>query len=48
MLLKGVYSYEYINDWEKFNEILPEKEDFSNPFNMEDNTDADYRHAKRV
>ena len=47
MLLKGVYSYEYINDWEKFNEILPEK-DFSNPFNMEDNTDADYRHAKRV
>ena len=29
LLRKGVYPYEYIDDWEKFNEIsLPEKEDF--------------------
>ena len=38
-----------MDDWEKFNEIkLPEKEEFySNP-NLEDITDADYMHAKRV
>ena len=29
LLQKSVYLYEYINDWEKFNEAsLPEKEDF--------------------
>ena len=29
LLRKGVYPYEYVDDWEKFNETsLPEKEDF--------------------
>ena len=29
LLRKGVYPYEYMDDWEKFNEtILPEKEEF--------------------
>ena len=47
MLQKGVYPYEHINDWEKFSETsLPEKEDFYSHLNMEDITDADYRHAK--
>ena len=42
LLLKGVYPYEYMDDWEKFNEIsLPEKEDFSYHLNIEDITDAD-------
>ena len=46
---KGVYPYEYINDWEKFNETsLPEKSDFYRNLNMEDITDADYAHTKRV
>ena len=46
---KGVYHYEYMDDLEKFNETsLPEKEDFYNHLNMEDITDADYVHAKRV
>ena len=46
---KGVYPYDYIDDWEKFNEIsLPEKAAFYSHFNMEDITDADYVHAKRV
>ena len=49
MLQIGVYLYECINDWEKFNEIsLPEKSDFYSHLNMEDITDADYTHAKRV
>ena len=38
-----------MDDWEKFNETsLPEKEDFYSHLNMEDITDADYAHAKRV
>ena len=38
-----------MNDSEKFNEpSLPEKEDFYSPLNMEDITDSDYAHAKRV
>ena len=40
-----------MDDWEKFNELsLPEKKkkDFYSHLNMEDITDADYMHAKRV
>ena len=38
-----------MNDWEKVNEIsLLEKEDFYRHLNMEDITDADYTHGKRV
>ena len=46
---KGVYPYEYMVDWEKFDETSsPEKEDFYSHLHMEDITDADYGHAKRV
>ena len=49
LLRKGVYSYEYKDNWEKFNETaLPEKEEFYSNLNMEEITDADYMHAKRV
>ena len=49
LLRKVVYPYEYMDDWEKFNETsLPEKEDFYIHLNMEDITDADYTHTKRV
>ena len=38
-----------MDGWEKFNETsLPEKEDFCSHLNMEDVTDADQAHAKRV
>ena len=37
-----------MDDWEKFNETLPEKEEFYSHLNMEDIADADYVHAKRV
>ena len=50
MLWKGVYPYEYMDDWEKCNETsLPKKEDFFyRHLNMEGVTDADYVHIKRV
>ena len=49
LLRKGVYPYEYMEDWQKFNETsLPEKEYFYSHLNMEDITDADYAHSKRV
>ena len=38
-----------MNDWEKFNETsLLDEEDFYSHLNMEDITDADYAHLKRV
>ena len=38
-----------MDEWEKINERkLPEKEEFYSNLNMEDITDADYMHAKRV
>ena len=46
-MLKGVYLYEYMDDWEEFNETsLPKEDDFNSHLNMEDITDADYAHAK--
>ena len=37
MLRKGVYPYEYIDNWENFNDSsLPEKEDFYSHLNIED------------
>ena len=46
---KGVYPYEYKDDWENFNETsLSEKEHFYNQINMENIIDADYKHTRRV
>ena len=42
LLRKRVYLYEYMNEWEKFNETtLPEKEEFYRNLNMEDITEGD-------
>ena len=47
LLQKDVYPYEYMDNWENFNETsLPEIENFYSHLNMEDITDADYAHAK--
>ena len=49
LLRKGVYPYEYMDSWEKFNETsLPSKEDFYSKLNMEDIDDIDYRHGNNV
>ena len=37
-----------MDELENFKETLPEKEEFYSKLNMEDITDANYRHAKRV
>ena len=49
MLRKGVYSYEYMDDWETFNEkSLSKKEEFYSNSNLESITDSDSNHAKRI
>ena len=49
LLRKGVYPYEYMDSWEKFNETeLPDKESFYSELNKEDITDEDYVHAQIV
>ena len=46
---KGVYPYEYMGDWDKFNEEkLPDKSDFYSSVNMEEISNIDYRQAKKV
>ena len=49
LLRKGVYPYEYMDNWERFNEtLLSNKEAFYSNLNMEDITDTDYTHANKV
>ena len=49
LLRKGVYPFEYMDDWERFNEtLLPSKESFYNNLNMENIDDIDYRHGNNV
>ena len=46
---KSIYPYKYMDEWKKFIEAsLPEKEEFYSNLNMEDITDVDYMHAKRI
>ena len=46
---KGVYRYEYIDDWEKFKEtLLPKTDDSYSHTNIEGITDPDYQEAKRI
>ena len=45
LLRKGVYPYEYMDSWEKFNETsLPPKKYFYSELILEDITDKDYAH----
>ena len=49
LLRKGVYPYEYMDNWERFDETsLPDKESFYSSLNMENIDDIDYRHGKNV
>ena len=49
LLRKGVYPYEYMDNWERFDEtLLPDKKAFYSELNLEDITDKDYEHAQKV
>ena len=49
LIRKGVYPYEYIDDWSKLNETeLPSKNAFHSNLNMNDISHKDYNHAKSV
>ena len=49
MSKKGVYPYDYMDSFEKFNETkLPAKDQFYSILNDEHTPDDDYKHAKRV
>ena len=49
LLRKGVYPYEYMDNWERFNEtLLPSKESFYSNLNMGNIDDIDYRHGNNV
>ena len=44
-----VYAFEYINKWKKSNETsLPGKEEFYSNLKIEDITNSDYMHAKKL
>ena len=48
MTRKGVYPYDYMDSFNKFNEQLPIKEDFFSILNNEHISDEDYNHALEV
>ena len=49
LLRKGVYPYEYIDEWDKFNEkVLPGKESFYSHLTLENISETDYAHANNV
>ena len=49
LLQKGVYPYEYMDGWNKFNEkVLPCMESFYSSLTMEDISKTDYAHANNV
>ena len=49
IIKKGVYPYEYMDNWKRFNEkSLPNKEYFYSELNKEGITDEDHKHAQKV
>ena len=49
MIRKGVYPYEYIDSWKRFEEIsLPQKDAFCSRLNIKGISDQDYEHAQQV
>ena len=49
LLRKGVYPYEYMDSWEKFNETsLTANKNLYSELTLEDISDKDYEHAQKV
>ena len=46
---KGIYPYEYVSSWDRFEEVqLPPIEAFYSNFNMSNISEDDYQHAQHV
>ena len=45
---KGVYPYEYMDSWDKFNRSLPSIDKFYSNLNTSRISDGDYEHARKV
>ena len=49
LVRKGVYPYEYIDEWDKFNEkVLPDKDSFYSNLTLENISEIDYAYANNV
>ena len=49
LLRKGVFPYEYTGSWERSDEnAIPPKEAFYSKLNLENITNKDYEHVKKV
>ena len=49
LLKKGVYPYEYMDSWKRFNELIPLEEDYYySKLNMKGITKEDIKHVKNV
>ena len=49
LLRKGVYPYEYIDEWDKFNEkVLPGKDSLYSSLTLENISETDYAHANNI
>ena len=48
LIRKGVYPYEYMDRWDKFNRSLPSIDKFYSNLNMSGISDGDYEHARKV
>ena len=48
MIRKGVYPYDYMDSFDKFNSPLPKKEEFYSILNNEHISDENYKHAQNV
>ena len=48
LIRKGVYPYEYMDSWEKFEEPLPKIDEFYSKLNMSGISRGDYKHGIKV
>ena len=49
LLRKGIYPYEYMDSWEKFDEtVLPPKKAFYSNLNLQNISDEDYVHVQKI